>query len=198
MKYTMPSVLATAVLAATFGLRAFAENAPPGQVDFGTFSPSASGGEFVEVNLSSNLISMAAQFIQKSEPDVAKLLTGLHQVRVNVIGLDDENRVDLEKRVRKVRRELDSKGWERVVTALEKNQDVGVYLKTANKDTIQGLAVIVLEGKKEAVFVNIVGNIKPEQLAMVGERLHIEPLKHLEKATGHSNEDKPEEKAEEK
>ena len=35
----------------------------------------------------------------------------------------------------------------------------------------------MLDGKKEAVLVNIVGDLKPEKLAMIGERFNIEPLK---------------------
>ncbi|HEV8494194.1 MAG TPA: DUF4252 domain-containing protein, partial [Candidatus Angelobacter sp.] len=71
-------------------------------------------------------------------------------------------------------------GWERIVKVQEKNQDVGVYLKTAaNKDTVQGVVVMVMDGKSEAVLINVVGDIKPEQLSMIGEKLHIDPLKKI-------------------
>jgi hypothetical protein len=33
--------------------------------------------------------------------------------------------------------------------------------------------------KKEVVFVNLVGNIRPEQIAMIGKRLNIDPLAKL-------------------
>jgi hypothetical protein len=36
-----------------------------------------------------------------------------------------------------------------------------------------------MQGDGHAVFVNVVGDIRPEKLAMVGERFNIEPLKHL-------------------
>jgi Na+-translocating ferredoxin:NAD+ oxidoreductase RnfG subunit len=160
-----------------------AENPPPGQIDFGTFSPSSSGGEFVEVNITSSLISLATRFVEKEDADVAKLLKGLQGVRVNVIGLDDTNRKEITDRVSQVRKQLDGKGWERIVTAQKEHQDVSVYLKTANKDTVQGLAVVVVDGGKQAVFVNVVGDIKPEQLAMLGDKLHIDPLKKIGEVT---------------
>ena len=178
MKPLLPVTIA-ALLSAPLVPYAQSENLPPGQVDFGTFSPSASGGEFVEVNLSSNLISMAARFIEKQEPDIAKVVKGITLVHVNVIGVNEQNRPDLEKRIEKVRHDLEGKGWEKVVTVKEKDQEVGVYVKTANKDTVQGVTVMVMEENKEAVFVNVVGDIKPEQLAMLGDKLHIEPLKKL-------------------
>ena len=98
---------------------------------------------------------------------------------MNVVGVDDQNRSDVESRVQAVRKELETKGWERIVKVQDKGQDVGVYLKTQNKDTVQGLVVVVVDGAKQAVFVNVVGDIKPEQLSMLGETLHIDPLKKI-------------------
>jgi len=63
--------------------------------------------------------------------------------------------------------------------AQQRDQNVGVYLKTRDKDTVQGLVVVAMDGNNAAVFVNVVGDIKPEQLSMLGERLHIDPLKKL-------------------
>jgi hypothetical protein len=191
MKRLVPLTLAAALvtgLAASSPTDARAEALPPGQVDFGNFTPSDSGGEFVEVNLPSNLITLAAQLVQKQEPEVAKVLNGLKSVRVHVIGMDDKNRGDLEKRAKRVRDDLAKRGWERIVTAIKDEQDVGVYLKMDGKSAVQGLTVVVLEGKKQAVFVNVVGDIRPEQLAMLGERLHIDPLQKV----GHLTEKKEE------
>ena len=188
MKSLMPLTVGIAILSSVVGTGLRAESLPPGQVDFGKFSAPGSGREFVEVNLSSSLISLAARFVEKEEPEVARLLNSVQLVRVNVIGLDDENRAELEKRTQKIRKELEGKGWERIVTAQKQDQDVGVYLKTQGKDTVQGIVVLVTEGKRQAVFINIVGDIKPEQLALLGEKLLIDPLKNV----GHAK-DKAEE-----
>ena len=96
--------------------------------------------------------------------------------------MDSENRLDLKKRAEKIRAELNSKGWERLVTARKQSKDVGIYLKSKNKDLIQGLAVIVMDGKDKAVFVNIVGDIHPDQISLIGEKLHIDQLKKLGRA----------------
>jgi hypothetical protein len=160
-----------------------AEALRPGQVDFGNLAPSSGGSDFVEVNLSGSLISLAARIIEKEEPEVARLLNTVELVRVNVIAMNDDNRTDLKKRFDKIRTELDHGGWERIVIAQKENQDVGVYLKTRDKDTVQGVLVMVTEAERQAVFVNVVGNIKPEQLALLGDKLHIDPLKKLGKVT---------------
>ena len=180
MKRTMVAAafgVAIAVLAAA-GASLQAET-PPGQVDFGTLSTAGSNSGLVEVNVPASLIGLAARFFEKQEPDVAKLLDGLQLVHVSVIGLNDQNRAELEQRAEKFRHELETKGWERVVKVLKDEQDIGIYLKTQGKETVQGLALVLFAGKEQAVFANVVGDIRPEQLALLGERLHLEPLKKL-------------------
>jgi hypothetical protein len=179
MKNVMPRLLAAAILSATVCLNLRADSLPPGQVDFGKFAAPGSGGEFVEVNLSTSLISLAARLVEKDEPEVAQLLNGLQSIRVNVIGMNEDNRSGLEARVQSVRKQLDGKGWERIVTAQSQDQDVSVYLKMKGKETVQGLVVMAIDGKQQAVFVNIVGDIRPEKLALLGEKFHIDPLKKL-------------------
>ena len=150
-----------------------------GYVDFGKLAAPASGGEFVEVQIGSNLIGMAARLVEKSEPQVAEVIRGLKLIRVNVIGLTDENRAEMQKRVKTIRGELDAQKWERIVTAQKENEDVGIYLKMRGEEAVEGLVVTVLSGNKEAVLVNIVGNIQPDKIALIGERFNIEPLKEI-------------------
>jgi len=167
-----------AVLAAASLIGVHAATVDSGYVDFGKFSP-ASGSEFVEVNVTSNLITMVTNLAKKNEPEVAEVLKGLKGVHVNVVGLNEENREDMRKRVDSVRSQLDKAGWERVVTVINGQDDVGVFMKTRGPEAVEGVVITVLEGKKHAVFVNVIGDIRPEKLATVGERFNIEPLKHL-------------------
>jgi hypothetical protein len=185
MKTSIPQSVALAALsaiAASSGVHADAT--APGYVDFGKFSPPASGGEFVEVQVRSNLLSMMARLAEKNDPDVADMLRGLQLVRVNVIGLDDENRAEMEKRVKKIRGELDAQGWERVVTAQKKDEDVAIYLKMRGQEAVEGVVVTVIERNHEAVLVNIVGDLKPEKIAALGEKLNIDPLKKIGQEIG--------------
>ena len=156
-----------------------AESLPPGQVDFGKILPPDSGGDFVEVNIKSNLINMAARLAAKSEPEVAEVLRGVQAIRVNVVGLNNSNRAATQERVKTIRSELGTQGWERIVFAQSDKEDVGVYLKTRGDETVQGLVVTVMEGDKQAVLVNIVGDFNPDKLAMLGEKFNIDPLKKM-------------------
>jgi hypothetical protein len=147
-----------------------------GRIDFGEFIAPSDGGEFVEVNLQSNLLSLASKLVAKHEPEAASLLANIEAVRVNVVGFDQKNRESLVAKAREVKEKLAREKWDKIVTAQQKNEDVNIYVKTSG-EAIEGVTIVVLEGEKQAVFVNVVGNIKPEQLSMLGDRLHIDELK---------------------
>ena len=178
----MKNYLAAVALAAATSLgSAFGASHEAGFVDFGKFTP-MTGSEFVEVNVNSNLIAMVANFARKQEPQVAEALSGLKSIRVNVLGVNDDNREEITQRMKSVRAQLDGAGWERLVTVIKDGDDVGVFMKMRGPEAVEGVVVTVLKGGGQAVFVNVVGDIRPDKLATVGERFNIEPLKHLPKA----------------
>ena len=172
-------VIAVASLLLNSPLRA--ADSPPGMVNFGKFTK-PTNGELVEVNLSGDTIAMALQVAGKGQPDLAEALSGLHSIRVNVVGLDDQNREEVTTRMKTVRSELDAGGWQPIVKVQEKKDDVGIYIKTRGKETVEGVVITVLEGRKEAVFINIAGDIKMDKLAALGDKLNIGALKKAAEA----------------
>ena len=168
------SLIAVASLLLSTPLRA--DNPAPGMVDFGKFTK-PTNGELVEINLNGDTIAMALQIAGKGQPDLAEVLRGLHAIRVNVVGLDNQNREELTTRMKTLRSELDTLGWQKVVSVQEKKEDVGIYLKTRGREAIEGVVITVLDGRKEAVFINIVGDIKLEKLAILGDKLNLDVLK---------------------
>jgi hypothetical protein len=154
----------------------------PGQVDFGSFTPAA-GQQFVEVEIDRPLLKLAAIFANKQDPEIGRLVANLERVRVNVIGLTDDTRASTSQRIRSIRESLAGQGWKRIVTVQEQQgDDVAVYLKQDADDAIQGIVVTVISGGSEAVLVNVVGNVQLEQIAAIGERLNLEPLRKLDLA----------------
>jgi hypothetical protein len=179
MKTMIRYPLAIAVLAAGVSFNVLA-GLPPGQVDFGKFTPPGDDGQFVEIQINSNLLSLAAQVVEKQQPEVAKLLRNVQLVHVNVVGLTDENRAEMTKRVRQIRHDLDARGWDHNVAVQGKDgQDVGIYTKTRGGEALAGLAITVIDANDQVVLINIVGDIRPEQVAALGEKLDIEPLKDV-------------------
>jgi hypothetical protein len=180
--HTMLRSLTAAAASVLIASAAFAAPAP-GHVDFGQFTPAA-GQQFVDIEVDGGLLKLAAIFAGKEDPEIGKLVANLQRVRVNVLGLSDETRASTTQRIRQIREGLSAQGWKRVVTVQERNgEDVGVYLKQAADDAIEGIVVTVISGGNEAVLINVVGNVKLEQIATVGERLNIEPLRKLNLAS---------------
>lgn len=183
MKTKLFCITALACLLALTTIGADESASPAGQIDFGGFEPS-DGCTFVEVNIGSGLIRMASKLAAETEAEVAEVLSGLKSVRVNVIGLNDDNRSEIVERMESIRKQLDAEGWERLVTVKEGDENVGIYAKLRSDEAIEGIAITVIEGGNEAVFINVVGDIRPEQLAAVAERLNLEPLEEISKQFG--------------
>jgi hypothetical protein len=169
--------ISAAIAAASVIAGVNAANLAPGFIDFGKFTASP-GSEFVEVNVNSNLIAIVTS-LAKDEPEVVDVLKGLKSIRVNVLGVNKANQDEIESRFQSIRAKLDDGGWDRVVSVIDGKNDVGVYMKTRGPEAVEGVVVTILEGKRHAVFVNVVGDIRPEKLTMLGDRFNIEPLKHL-------------------
>jgi hypothetical protein len=172
--------LSLIVLTASVASTAFAATADAGYVDFGKFSPSAKG-EFVDVTLGRGLLKFAALFARHQDREAARLMSSITHVHVNVVGLDDSNRGATTDRMTALRGDLAQNGWDKIVTVQGKrDEDVAIFIKQRDGEVVEGIVVTVLDARKnEAVFVNIVGAIKAEELGAVGERLHIDRLTHL-------------------
>lgn len=180
MNRLISQFLAVTLVVGSLSFTSQAETTSSGAVDFGKFSEADNASTYVEVNIGQTLISLAAKLVEKQQPEAAKLLRSVHGVRVNVVGLTDKNRKDTELRVQGIRNQLNKDGWLRIVTVQEKAQDVGVFIKARGDEALEGVVVTAIDGKKkEAVFINVVGDIKPEQIAEVGEALHIDQLKKI-------------------
>lgn len=180
MKNVLRHTLAAATLSCALAASAFAAPDEPGFVDIGQLMPS-SDGKFVEVNLSPALLKFAARIAKHHEPDAAEIVGDIKRIRVNVVGLDDSNRATTIEKIEAVRSQLENQGWTRMVTVREGHDgdNVAVFAKMRDDDSIDGLVVTVIDRKGEAVFVNIVGNINPDKIALLAEKYDIEPLRKI-------------------
>jgi len=180
MKNLLRSSLAAAIVSLALTTLVSAADVEPGAIDIGQLMPSAKG-QFVEINLSPALLKFAARIAARQEPEAAELIRNLKSIRVNVVGLDDSNRAATLEKIESVRRKLEGDGWTKMVTVRDhdKGDNVDVHVKQRGEEAIDGLVVTVIDHKGEAVFVNIVGNINPDQLAQIADKFDIEPLRKM-------------------
>jgi len=150
--------------------------AQEGQIDFADLSTHY-GEPKVEINLSASLMKMIGSFADEEDEDVANMLSSLESIKVRVYNLSGE----LEKAnstVDKVSSDLKADNWETLVTVNdnEENQKVRIFSKSTD-EVIDGVVVMVVSPEKdagEAVFINIVGHIDPNNIAKVTESLDID------------------------
>lgn len=176
----MKNLIRCSLVAASLALacQVHAKEPSAGQVDFASFLPNPDG-QLVEVKVESGLLKFAAKVAAAREPEAAEIIRNIESVRVNVVELSEANVADATAKIEGVRTQLEAAGWAPTVKVRDpkKGEDVAVYIKSGAEDTIEGIVVTVLEQGKQAVFVNVVGNIRPEQLGEIGKRFDIPVLR---------------------
>jgi hypothetical protein len=171
MRFLQPIVLATATVVSV--LRA---DTVPGEIDLQKFFPGGGSTARVSVELNGAVLGFAKALAAREEPEAASLIAGLKLVRVNVFSLEaDGERPAMAEKFSKLRQELETGGWQKVVSVKEKKDDVAIHLKMRG-EIVEGLVVSVIDSDKEAVLVNLVGEIAPEQLGKLAGKLDIQGL----------------------
>jgi len=144
-----------------------------GYVDF-TNLDSVYGEPKVMVNLNKTMLGFISK-INMSDPDSAELISKLKAVRVQIYSIKNDDKPALEL-IAKVSKDIQDKNWLPIVSVTEEGEKVKVFTKITD-DIMDGLVVMVINNKRktrEAVFINIVGEIDPSQINRVTESLNID------------------------
>jgi hypothetical protein len=148
--------LCVAGLALTASTAAFAQE----YLDLGRIQglPSA---PTVQVDLNSAMLGLATAVSRSSNPAAADLLANVEGVRVRVYSsLADVAEVTASIDV--LAAELVQDGWQQVLRVQEEG-DIRVHVRM-DGESITGLTAMII-AENEAIFVNAVGSLTPEQLA---------------------------------
>jgi hypothetical protein len=128
----------------------------------------------VNVNIEGSLLKLISALAGHEEPEAADVLGKLDAVQVRVLPLTDEERTEaLLRKAGELSRQLGESGWDRIVRIRERDQRVEVYLQH-NDTVVSGLAVLAIEPRDTAVFVNLVGEIDLKHIGSIGKRLRID------------------------
>ncbi|MCK5438524.1 MAG: DUF4252 domain-containing protein [Gemmatimonadetes bacterium] len=192
MKFlTRNSRLAGVALAFAFVCSAFAGAAlaeteaelekMPGYVEFGALSILEGQEAKVEVYLKDPMLNLVAKFVKEEDPELFDVLGKLKLVRVMVFDVTPELAGEISKATSQTAKQLDDKGWERIVRVRDEGEHVDVYLKpSADYETLEGIVVMVVGEDDEAIFVNIVGTIDPSDLDKLGSHFDIDGLDDID------------------
>jgi hypothetical protein len=149
----------------------------------------------VEVYLHDALLNMVASMSRGSDPELADMLGKLKLIRVQKFLLEDDAKVgSVEEQISALAGRLEKSGWVAAVRMREKRgENVYVYLKMGDT-LLQGVTVMAVEEGESATFVNIVGEIDPEQVGRLGRKFDIDELDELGDHWNERSHDKKSEK----
>jgi len=110
------------------------------------------------------LLRFAANHVD-DDPEVRELLRSLDGVRIRIYEINgDAGRVAL--RIDSMSRHLQDDGWEPVMLVRKDDEATHMLMRVVDQ-RIRGLTVLVTDGDSEAVVVNLMGTIQPEQFGEV-------------------------------
>lgn len=145
-----------------------------GYIDFKEFDFFKDKEKKVEVFLNGPLLKFAAKTTAESDPETTKLLENLKLINVNVFEINNGQSQEVESIINDISNKLSTKNWWRIVRVKDKGEHVEIFTLLSD-EKFEGLVIMVLN-KKEAVFVNIVGDIKPTQLGKLSGKFNIPNL----------------------
>lgn len=115
----------------------------------------------VQVDLNPAVLGLASAVSRTSNPGAADLLASVEGIRVRVYSSLEDADLVLQS-INEVSTRLAQEGWQQVVRVQE-DGDVRVLMQSSG-ETVTGLTAMIVHDN-EAVFVNLVGSLTPEQFA---------------------------------
>lgn len=153
----------------------------PGFVDFADLGVEAPGELKVGVSLSGPILRLVAEATRGEEPGFAELIDKLRGVFAKVYEVPVDERDAVDRLARATVRRLEGRGWHTVVELHEEGASSYLQVRTAG-ELIQGLAVVFVEPDGTTGFVNVVGEITPDDVGRIGRTFDIEALERFEDA----------------
>lgn len=120
----------------------------------------------LEVLLEGPLLRLLAGASGEEGSGFEEMLASLKLIRINAFPIA-EGAEDVAAKFEALSTQLAEGGWSRIVRVKEDEETVNIFMLT-NEDVIQGL-VVLAAASEEAIFVNIVGDVNPDLLSMLGD-----------------------------
>ncbi len=144
----------------------------PGYVDLSLIEDWFDATPSIEVNIKGALLRLVAEASRYEDPDLADLLFKLQAIQMRGFPMRHSEFEDVDRATDTLVGQLEDDGWDTVMRIRDRDERVDMYLRM-HDDIVAGLIVMVVEpGADETVFVNIVGDIDPEQIGRLGRKFN--------------------------
>lgn len=172
-------ILVCAVVLLAFASTAWAQDdlkRDPGYVDLDEIEKWFDKEPSIIVNIKGALLNLVAEASRYEDPELADLLGKLKSVQVRGYDLRWADFEEVQRRTAAYTKRLESQGWDTVVRVRDDEEDVNIHVRI-HEGSIAGMIVMVISpDEDDTVFVNIVGEIDPEQIGRLGRKFNIDPL----------------------
>lgn len=127
----------------------------------------------IEVNVEGALLRLVAEASRYEDPDLANMLRRLEGVFVRGFDITETSAGRAREQASVIGRELEKVGWTTIVSINERNEYVRMFARM-ERDEIVGMVVMVVDdGGREAIFLNIVGDVDPEEIGRIGSKFRV-------------------------
>ncbi|ABD83152.1 DUF4252 domain-containing protein [Saccharophagus degradans] len=117
----------------------------------------------VEINLSKQLLGLIGAFSKKENPELSELASNIESITVRVYNITDDAQAALNL-IDKTTKHLRKDNWVPIVSVNEEGEKVRIFSKSTG-EVMDGMVVMVVDtNSKEAVFINLVGQIDPARI----------------------------------
>ena len=141
----------------------------PGYVDFGDLSLTY-GEPKITINLGGTMLNFVGMMSSSESPETSEMISKLKGIRVQIYSIE-ENAEVARNQFGDTKSSLKSSGWEPIVQVNEDDEQVLVYMKAIDGH-MEGMTVMVVDDE-EAVFVNVIGQLNPAELAQVMDKFDV-------------------------
>jgi hypothetical protein len=117
------------------------------------------------------LLGFAARHVD-DDPETQALLRSLDGVRIRIYEIDGDAR-RVAARMGRMSDRLQQDGWEPVMLVRSEDEQAHMLLKVVGEQ-VRGMTVLVCDGDSEAVVINLMGDIRPEQFSDVMVALDVD------------------------
>lgn len=125
----------------------------------------------ISLSIGPALLNFAANYVD-DDPEAQSLLRSLDGVRVRVYEVNGDA-AKVAARMQRMSDQLQADGWEPVMLIQQEDEQAHMLLRVEG-DQIRGMTVLMLDGEDEAVIVNLMGEILPDQFSEVMVALEVD------------------------
>jgi hypothetical protein len=143
----------------------------PGYVDFGEMA-SIYGEPKVNISIGGALLGFVGAMAKHGDPEAAEIFKKLKGVRVSVYNTEGADADAALSQVAKVKSSLQGLNWQPIVQVNEDDEQVQIFMNL-DGEVMNGLTLMAVDGE-EAVFINVIGQLDPNELAEVMDNFDID------------------------